>query len=81
MSKTLVTLLEKQKAILITGGAGFIGSSMVRSLVNESDNLVINIDSLTYSGNLSSFKEIQNKKNYKFLNLNIEILMKSKKSF
>ena len=55
-----MTLLDKQKTILVTGGAGFIGSSMVRSLVNESDNLVINIDSLTYSGNLSSLKQIQN---------------------
>ena len=76
-----MTLLDKQKTILITGGAGFIGSSMVRSLVNESDNLVINIDSLTYSGNLSSLKQIQNKKNYKFLNLEIGNTDEVKKVF
>ncbi len=76
-----MTLLEKQKTILITGGAGFIGSSMVRSLVNESDNLIINIDSLTYSGNLSSLKQIQNMKNYKFLNLEIGNTDEVKKVF
>ena len=76
-----MTLLEKQKTILVTGGAGFIGSSMIRKLVNQSNNLIINIDSLTYSGNLSSLKEIQDMENYKFLNLNIGNTNQIKKVF
>lgn len=54
--------------ILITGGAGFIGSHLVRLMVNKYvDYMIYNLDSLTYAGNLENLRDIENKKNYKFL--------------
>jgi dTDP-glucose 4,6-dehydratase len=56
------------KKILITGGAGFIGSHLVRLFVNKyPDYHVYNLDALTYAGNLENLKDIENKKNYTFL--------------
>ena len=55
------------KTILITGGAGFIGSHVVRLFVNKyPDTLIVNLDKLTYAGNLENLKDIQEKPNYKF---------------
>ncbi|QLE86060.1 dTDP-glucose 4,6-dehydratase [Shewanella sp. Scap07] len=59
------------KTILITGGAGFIGSALVRYLVNEANNKVVNVDKLTYAGNLSSLQSIENKENYTFIQADI----------
>lgn len=60
------------KKILITGGAGFIGSHLVRLFVNKyPDYHVYNLDALTYAGNLENLKDIENKKNYTFLRGNI----------
>lgn len=54
--------------ILITGGAGFIGSHVVRLFVNKYPNYTIhNLDKLTYAGNLANLKDIENKPNYKFI--------------
>ena len=65
--------MKNQKTILITGGAGFIGSHVVRHFVNKySDYLIVNLDSLTYAGNLMNLIDIQEKNNYKFIKGNIK---------
>ena len=55
------------KTILITGGAGFIGSHVVRLFVNKyPDYKIINLDKLTYAGNLTNLKDVANRSNYEF---------------
>lgn len=55
------------KTILITGGAGFIGSHVVRLFVNKyPDYTIVNLDKLTYAGNLENLKDIEQRKNYVF---------------
>ncbi len=44
--------------ILVTGGAGFIGSAVIRHIIHNTDDEVLNVDKLTYAGNLESLKEI-----------------------
>ena len=56
------------KKILITGGAGFIGSHVIRLFVNKySDYAIVNLDALTYAGNLENLRDIENAPNYSFV--------------
>lgn len=57
--------------ILVTGGAGFIGSALVRYLINNTKHLVINVDKLTYAGNLESLKNVSHSKRYFFEQVDI----------
>jgi dTDP-glucose 4,6-dehydratase len=59
------------KKIIVTGGAGFIGSAVIRHLINQSDYSVINLDKLTYAGNLDSLKEVDNSPRYHFEKVDI----------
>ena len=52
--------------ILVTGGAGFIGSAVVRYIINNTNNNVLNVDKLTYAGNLESLKEVDQNERYQF---------------
>ena len=57
--------------ILVTGGAGFIGSALVRHIINNTDNSVVNVDKLTYAGNLESLASIANNDRYLFERVDI----------
>jgi len=68
-----------EKSILITGGAGFIGSHVVRLFVKKYPNYrIVNLDCLTYAGNLENLKDIEGEKNYAFskVDINDEDLLK-----
>ena len=59
---------KPNKTILITGGAGFIGSHLIRLFVNKYPHYkIINLDKLTYAGNLANLKDIEDKPNYLFI--------------
>jgi len=57
--------------ILVTGGAGFIGSAVIRHIIKNTDNYVLNVDKLTYAGNLESLVAIENNVNYRFKQIDI----------
>jgi dTDP-glucose 4,6-dehydratase len=57
--------------IIITGGAGFIGSAVCRHLIAETDAYVVNVDKLTYAGNLNSLRTVSNNRRYQFVKADI----------
>jgi dTDP-glucose 4,6-dehydratase len=63
--------MMSKKTLLVTGGAGFIGSAVVRQLINHSDYHVVNIDKLTYAGNLESLKAVSHDPRYTFEQVDI----------
>jgi dTDP-glucose 4,6-dehydratase len=60
-----------KKTIAITGGAGFIGSALIRQLISETDFTVVNIDKLTYAGNLESLADVEKSSRYHFVHADI----------
>jgi dTDP-glucose 4,6-dehydratase len=60
-----------ERTILVTGGAGFIGSALCRHLVGRGDTRVVNLDKLTYAGNLASLAEIEASPDYRFVRADI----------
>ncbi len=66
------TIMNYKRTLIITGGAGFIGSHVVRLFVNKyPDYKIINLDKLTYAGNLANLKDIEDKPNYRFVKMDI----------
>lgn len=64
---------NKHQTLLVTGGAGFIGSNFIHYwLENHAQDKIINLDALTYAGNLSNLKDIENNHNYVFVEGNIQ---------
>lgn len=71
-----------KRNILITGGAGFIGSHVVRLFVNKyPDYNIVNLDKLTYAGNLANLKDVENKPNYTFIKADIVDIEKMREIF
>ena len=61
-----------ERTLIITGGAGFIGSHVVRLFVNKyPDYKIINLDKLTYAGNLANLRDVEDKPNYRFVRMDI----------
>ncbi|WP_011582080.1 MULTISPECIES: dTDP-glucose 4,6-dehydratase [Chelativorans] len=67
--------------ILVTGGAGFIGSAVCRRLAANRGNVVINVDKLTYAGNRTSLSEIETQSNYHFVRADICDMRKMRETF
>ena len=59
------------KVILVTGGAGFIGSAVVRHIIQNTNDIVINVDKLTYAGNLDNIGEVSGNPRYFFERVDI----------
>jgi len=57
--------------IIVTGGAGFIGSAVIRHLIKNTEHQVLNLDKLTYAGNLASLKEVESSDRYRFVQADI----------
>jgi dTDP-glucose 4,6-dehydratase len=56
---------------LVTGGAGFIGSAVIRHLIKNTEHTVLNVDKLTYAGNLHSIEAVSNSERYRFEHVDI----------
>ena len=59
------------RTVLLTGGAGFIGSVVIRNIINNHDDEVLNLDKLTYAGNPANLAEIDSSPRYRFEQVDI----------
>ena len=57
--------------IIVTGGAGFIGSAVIREIITNSQDDVLNIDALTYAGNLENLEKVSRNERYQFEQIDI----------
>ncbi|MDZ7706100.1 MAG: dTDP-glucose 4,6-dehydratase [Trueperaceae bacterium] len=71
MAKTTGVETTRTKTILVTGGAGFIGSALVRHLIEHTDHRVVNVDKLSYAGNLDSLQSVSAHPRYHFEQVDI----------
>ena len=63
-----IAFQDRLMKILVTGGAGFIGSNFIRHIISKyPEHSVINLDNLTYAGNLENLKDIEDQPNYSFI--------------
>jgi len=63
--------MKNEKKILVTGGSGFIGSAVIRHIINSTEHSVVNVDKLTYAGNLENLSSIENDAKYAFEQVDI----------
>jgi len=63
--------MKNYKKIIVTGGSGFIGSALIRYIIQNTDHTVVNIDKLTYAGNTASLISIEDSQRYTFENIDI----------
>ena len=62
--------------LLVTGGAGFIGSAVIRHIINNTNHSVVNVDKLTYAGNLESLVSVESDSRYTFEQVDIAMPMR-----
>ena len=60
-----------KKKIIVTGGAGFIGSTLIKNITKKLNENILNLDKLTYAGNLDSLSEVSSYKDYSFEKIDI----------
>jgi len=63
--------MNNSKCILVSGGAGFIGSAVIRHIINNTNHQVVNVDKLTYAGNLESLTDVSDNERYQFEQVDI----------
>src|SRR4029077_17972192 len=69
------------KRLLVTGGAGFIGSAVVRHIIRETPHQVLVVDKLTYAGNLDSLAPVSNDPRYSFMRADVADAPKTREAF
>ena len=64
-------------AILVTGGAGFIGANFIIKCIRQLDETIVNFDKLTYAGNLDNLKSVENERKHVFIKVLVILLTKN----